>query len=83
MLPFKATRSPRWVLILTFLAYASFHMSRKPPSIIKPVLHPTSPDGNSAYDAAADPGWAPFSQDLIPSRVQRAGLFHCAGMDCG
>ncbi|KAJ0965975.1 hypothetical protein J5N97_027113 [Dioscorea zingiberensis] len=37
---------------LTFFAYASFHASRKPPSIVKPALAP-DPSSNST-------GWPPF-----------------------
>lgn len=44
------------VLIITFLAYASFHASRKPPSIVKSVLGPTVPT-NSTLDS----GWPPFN----------------------
>ncbi|KAJ7957468.1 Glycerol-3-phosphate transporter [Quillaja saponaria] len=51
------------VLILTFLAYASFHASRKPPSIVKSVLGPTIPS-NSTLAASnlssTDTGWPPF-----------------------
>ncbi|TKY73054.1 putative glycerol-3-phosphate transporter 5 [Spatholobus suberectus] len=51
------------VLVITFLAYASFHASRKPPSIVKSVLGPTVPSNAtqvpnlSSYDA----GWPPFN----------------------
>ncbi|XP_073032765.1 putative glycerol-3-phosphate transporter 4 [Primulina eburnea] len=34
------------VLIVTFIAYTSYHASRKPSSIVKSVLHP-EPNGNS------------------------------------
>ncbi|XP_068343735.1 putative glycerol-3-phosphate transporter 5 isoform X2 [Pyrus communis] len=44
------------VLIITFLAYASFHASRKPPSIVKSVLGPTV----QANWSSVDTGWAPF-----------------------
>ncbi|KAL4282631.1 hypothetical protein GQ457_16G004670 [Hibiscus cannabinus] len=45
------------VLILTFLAYASFHASRKPPSIVKSVLAPTVQTNSTSTDT----GWAPFN----------------------
>ncbi|XP_022749584.1 putative glycerol-3-phosphate transporter 5 [Durio zibethinus] len=45
------------VLILTFLAYASFHASRKPPSIVKSILGPTIESNSSSNDT----GWAPFN----------------------
>ncbi|XP_018503456.2 putative glycerol-3-phosphate transporter 5 isoform X2 [Pyrus x bretschneideri] len=44
------------VLIITFLAYASFHASRKSPSIVKSVLGPTV----QANSSSVDTGWAPF-----------------------
>ncbi|CAD5318397.1 unnamed protein product [Arabidopsis thaliana] len=44
------------VLIITFIAYASFHASRKPPSIVKSVLGPPSLNSSSI-----DNGWAPFN----------------------
>ncbi|XXG51998.1 hypothetical protein AAC387_Pa03g0431 [Persea americana] len=40
------------VLALTFSAYAAFHASRKPPSIVKSLLSSNGPDPSS--------GWAPF-----------------------
>ncbi|OMO80349.1 Major facilitator superfamily [Corchorus olitorius] len=46
-----------FILILTFLAYASFHASRKPPSIVKSVLGPTIQSNSTATDT----GWAPFN----------------------
>jgi len=36
--------------VLTFLAYSCFHMVRKPPSVVKSVLHPVSSTGKSVYD---------------------------------
>ncbi|XWS17049.1 hypothetical protein CRYUN_Cryun33cG0034400 [Craigia yunnanensis] len=45
------------ILILTFLAYASFHASRKPPSIVKSILGPTIQSNSSSIDT----GWAPFN----------------------
>uniref|UniRef100_A0A2N9FWX4 Major facilitator superfamily (MFS) profile domain-containing protein n=1 Tax=Fagus sylvatica TaxID=28930 RepID=A0A2N9FWX4_FAGSY len=44
------------VLIVTFFAYASFHASRKPPSIVKSVLGPKIQSNSSSIDT----GWAPF-----------------------
>ncbi|CAF2040990.1 unnamed protein product [Brassica napus] len=45
------------VLITTFLAYASFHASRKPPSIVKSVLGPSV---NEQSNSPIDNRWAPF-----------------------
>lgn len=39
--------------LLTFSAYAAFHASRKPPSIVKSVLHTPAGDGGGG-------GWPPF-----------------------
>ena len=52
------------VLIITFLAYASFHASRKPPSIVKSVLGPTIPVNSSNISLSSPSngtGWAPFN----------------------
>lgn len=46
------------VLIITFVAYASFHASRKPPSIVKSVLGPSV---NEESNSPIDNGWAPFN----------------------
>ncbi|XP_057429020.1 putative glycerol-3-phosphate transporter 5 [Lotus japonicus] len=45
------------VLVITFLAYASFHASRKPPSIVKSVLGPTVASNLTQVDS----GWPPFN----------------------
>ena len=42
---------------------------RKPSSVLKSVLHP-----QGSYDPEYKPGWAPFNQDLVPSRVAEVGL---------
>eukprot|EP00257_Ricinus_communis_P023042 XP_015582925.1 putative glycerol-3-phosphate transporter 5 isoform X1 [Ricinus communis] len=59
------------VLLITFLAYASFHASRKPPSIVKSVLGPNIQLNSSLAESNAvslesnssstDTGWAPFN----------------------
>ncbi|KAK4772140.1 hypothetical protein SAY86_013915 [Trapa natans] len=58
------------VLVITFLAYASFHASRKPPSIVKSVLGPRIDSKFTAFasdlsrvvvnSTSDDAGWAPF-----------------------
>ncbi|KAI4335620.1 hypothetical protein L6164_014252 [Bauhinia variegata] len=48
------------VLVITFIAYASFHASRKPPSIVKSVLGPTI-QSNSTNIGSSDIGWPPFN----------------------
>ncbi|XP_061347106.1 putative glycerol-3-phosphate transporter 5 isoform X2 [Gastrolobium bilobum] len=51
------------VLVITFLAYASFHASRKPPSIVKSVLGPTIPSNSTQVSnlSSNDTGWPPFN----------------------
>ncbi|KAH7861356.1 hypothetical protein Vadar_025111 [Vaccinium darrowii] len=49
------------VLLLTFAAYAAFHASRKPPSIVKSVLGPEIQAQNSTTSNGFDTGWAPFN----------------------
>ncbi|XP_057751378.1 putative glycerol-3-phosphate transporter 5 [Arachis stenosperma] len=51
------------VLVITFLAYASFHASRKPPSIVKSVLGPTVPLNSTQAPnlSPTDAGWPPFN----------------------
>lgn len=52
------------VLIITFFAYASFHASRKPPSIVKSVLGPEiSKNGTNPVEdlAHSQLGWPPFN----------------------
>ncbi|CAL5186852.1 unnamed protein product [Lathyrus oleraceus] len=52
------------VLLITFLAYASFHASRKPPSIVKSVLGPTAPTNLTqlqVLNSTVDLGWPPFN----------------------
>ncbi|CAJ2635523.1 unnamed protein product [Trifolium pratense] len=49
------------VLVITFLAYASFHASRKPPSIVKSVLGPTVPTNLTQLQLLNNSGWPPFN----------------------
>ncbi|KAJ7520508.1 hypothetical protein O6H91_19G008500 [Diphasiastrum complanatum] len=51
------------VLIVTFIAYACYHASRKPSSIVKSVLHPeiASPTGGLEYPSLSDPFPWPLS----------------------
>ena len=51
----SASQHRSLVLALTFAAYAMYHASRKPPSIVKSVLNP---DEESRAKGAM--GWAPF-----------------------
>uniref|UniRef100_A0A7N0V614 Major facilitator superfamily (MFS) profile domain-containing protein n=1 Tax=Kalanchoe fedtschenkoi TaxID=63787 RepID=A0A7N0V614_KALFE len=65
------------VLTLTFVAYASFHVSRKPPSIVKSVL---SPEINSN---STDAGWPPFNGPLGPHRLGELDLAFLASYSIG
>ena len=44
------------MILLTYVTYCSFHLSRKPISIVKTVLH-------SEEKLSAEEGWAPFNHD--------------------
>lgn len=44
------------VLVITFLSYMMYHASRKPPSIVKSVLNPTSEQRELGEE-----GWEPFN----------------------
>ena len=63
------------VLVTTFFTYASFHMSRKAPSIVKGALHPHVESSNvkTAWNPISNPGWLPFSADLNPEQVEIHG----------
>ncbi|XP_019857466.1 PREDICTED: glucose-6-phosphate exchanger SLC37A2-like [Amphimedon queenslandica] len=59
-----------YILILTFICYASYHMSRKPFSVVANVLAPNCNDifeelNESSleyeYDCNFNEGWAPFN----------------------
>ncbi|KAJ8528137.1 hypothetical protein K7X08_021829 [Anisodus acutangulus] len=55
------------VLLLTFIAYAAFHASRKPPSIVKSVFGPE-------IKAINGTGWAPFDGPSGPHRLGELDL---------
>ncbi|KAJ0965940.1 hypothetical protein J5N97_027078 [Dioscorea zingiberensis] len=63
------------VLLLTFSAYASFHASRKPPSIVKPALAP-DPSSNST-------GWPPFDGDGGTHRLGELDLAFLSAYSAG
>ncbi|XP_053408144.1 glucose-6-phosphate exchanger SLC37A2-like isoform X1 [Mercenaria mercenaria] len=56
-----------FILILTFFCYTSYHLSRKPISIVKSVLHrkncsiPLLPTDKVKFDNSTDCDWAPFN----------------------
>lgn len=66
------------VILLTFTAYAAFHASRKPPSIVKSILTHETLAAN-ATAAFQDPlrnqtGWAPFDGPRGPHRLGELDL---------
>ncbi|KAK1322862.1 putative glycerol-3-phosphate transporter 5 [Acorus calamus] len=67
------------VLLLTFSAYAAFHASRKPPSIVKSVLgpEPQSATGNPHS------GWAPFDGPRGPHRLGELDLAFLSAYSLG
>ncbi|EDW02199.1 glucose-6-phosphate exchanger SLC37A2 isoform X2 [Drosophila grimshawi] len=48
------------IFLLTFLAYACYHMSRKPISVVKSVLHGNCSNTLGIQHTAGDCGYAPF-----------------------
>lgn len=73
------------VLLLTFTAYAAFHASRKPPSIVKSILTTPANETLAINNAATLPssdqdpskfplGWAPFDGPRGPHRLGELDL---------
>ncbi|KAL8488471.1 hypothetical protein ACS0TY_024661 [Phlomoides rotata] len=69
------------VLFLTFIAYAAFHASRKPPSIVKSMLTtptnqtlPINSDQNPSQLPENGTGWAPFDGPRGPHRLGELDL---------
>eukprot|EP00462_Mataza_sp_D1_P005998 CAMPEP_0175120008 /NCGR_PEP_ID=MMETSP0087-20121206/384_1 /TAXON_ID=136419 /ORGANISM="Unknown Unknown, Strain D1" /LENGTH=607 /DNA_ID=CAMNT_0016401411 /DNA_START=124 /DNA_END=1944 /DNA_ORIENTATION=+ len=62
-----------------------YHMSRKAPSIVKSSLHPHAESNSTAnrYNPETNPGWKPFSNDLIPGLVGLAGYKVKGSYVCG
>lgn len=50
------------IFLLTFLAYACYHMSRKPISVVKSVLHGNCSNTQAKLHEAGDCGYAPFGK---------------------
>lgn len=48
------------IIVLTFLAYACYHMSRKPISVVKSVLHGNCSNSQAKLHEGGDCGYAPF-----------------------
>jgi hypothetical protein len=57
------------VLVLTYISYMSYHLSRKPISIVKNVLNQNCSDTPTSTTMAnvnsTSCGWAPFGKDAI------------------
>ncbi|KAK6915006.1 Major facilitator superfamily [Dillenia turbinata] len=66
------------VFFLTFTAYASFHASRKPPSIVKSVLAPENPNSD-----LIDTGWAPFNGSSGTRRLGELDLAFLSAYSIG
>ncbi|CAH9110544.1 unnamed protein product [Cuscuta europaea] len=64
------------VFTLTFTAYAAFHASRKPPSIVKSVIGPDPKTLNAtSHKTDGDSsGWAPFDGPSGPHRLGELDL---------
>lgn len=65
-----------WVLILTFFAYTTYHLSRKPISVVKGTLNP-----NCSKHASSCHGWSPFDShdaDELLGALDLAFLFSYA-----
>eukprot|EP00051_Salpingoeca_urceolata_P004398 m.64702 g.64702 ORF g.64702 m.64702 type:complete len:512 (-) comp13611_c0_seq2:177-1712(-) len=66
-------------LVLTFLVYTSYHLSRKPISVVKSTLNP-----KVKYDAHGDPinsGWAPFDDGKIVDGTHHQGKEYLGDLD--
>lgn len=69
------------VLVITFFAYAAFHASRKPPSIVKSILGPEV--SNSTTSAADAGGWPPFDGPRGPHRLGELDLAFLSAYSAG
>ena len=69
-------------MVMTFLIYASFHMTRKIPSTVMDVFNPINSEKESVYgvpvkspqggnDTCTNTGWEPFSDDLSPTYINQ------------
>ncbi|WOK91606.1 glycerol-3-phosphate transporter 5 [Canna indica] len=67
------------VLLLTFSAYAAFHASRKPPSIVKSVLGAEEPSSSSGGGG----GWPPFDGPRGPHRLGELDLAFLSSYSAG
>ncbi|XP_019197999.1 PREDICTED: putative glycerol-3-phosphate transporter 5 [Ipomoea nil] len=73
------------VFALTFTAYAAFHASRKPPSIVKSVLGPDPKTLNTTSNSSLEwtGGWAPFDGPDGPHRLGELDLFFLLSYSVG
>lgn len=79
-------------LVLTFLTYALFHATRKPPSVVKSVLKGDTmsqsakmllADGSEAPDDSMSAGWAPFNGPSGSSLLGQVDLAFLAAYALG
>ncbi|XAR66814.1 hypothetical protein NMG60_11013159 [Bertholletia excelsa] len=77
------------VLLITFIAYASFHASRKPPSIVKSIIGPEIRLGNSTSVRSdvspdgIDTGWPPFNGSHGAHRLGELDLAFLSAYSAG
>ncbi|CAK9236252.1 unnamed protein product [Sphagnum troendelagicum] len=78
-LNFNAYRTS--VLIITFISYAFYHMSRKPPSIAKTVLDPE--DNMQSAATLQGRGWPPFDGKTGKARLGEVDVAFLASYAIG
>ncbi|XP_077238012.1 major facilitator superfamily protein [Tasmannia lanceolata] len=77
------------VFLITFSAYASFHASRKPPSIVKSVLGPQIQSNTSQISelgqnsSSIGTGWAPFNGNRGTHRLGELDLAFLSAYSIG
>uniref|UniRef100_A0A0P4W2W3 Sugar phosphate exchanger 3 n=1 Tax=Scylla olivacea TaxID=85551 RepID=A0A0P4W2W3_SCYOL len=74
----KQTLYSTWIWILTFLIYCSYHMSRKPISVVKNVLYQNCTLVNETVNGTYWCDWKPFDNENAPtllSTVDSSFLF--------
>eukprot|EP00055_Hartaetosiga_balthica_P015119 m.87190 g.87190 ORF g.87190 m.87190 type:complete len:501 (+) comp8784_c1_seq3:176-1678(+) len=76
----RMTRYQFGMLVLTFLTYMCYHMTRKPTSIVKAVLNPKV-DFNGHGDPTSDGGWYPFDTGSIVQGYHALGKANLGMLD--
>ncbi|XP_075166909.1 glucose-6-phosphate exchanger SLC37A2-like [Haematobia irritans] len=70
------------IFMLTYMAYTCYHMSRKPISVVKSVLHTNCSDNVVHNSSSSECGYAPFDDSNAPAlfaALDSAFLFAYAG----